>query len=195
MALINFALLLTLFQSGPVDVPYPPDAATGGTVVASLSGSGSGTRVRVLSGEEPFLSAVSGALSGWRLPEEGESRLVVVKFRQPGLFAVGSPSQKIPRPVTSVGAMPFPRTVTEPAYPPNAVGEGSVVLRVGLGSSGSVETVETLKGLGELTDSGVDAVKAWSFEPARDLSGRPTASEAYVIFVFRTPVLSPPRAR
>ncbi len=194
MAPMNILMLLALsgfLQAGTPDVPYPPNAATGGTVVASVSGSAAGTQVRVLSGEEPFVSAARSALSQWQLPDEGQRRLVVVKFRQPGLFAVGSPSQAIPAPARAVGAIPYPRTVTEPAYPPNASGEGSVVLRVGLASSGEVEKIETVKGLGELTDSGVDAVKGWAFEPAKDSGGRPVASEAYVVFVFRSPVLSP----
>jgi hypothetical protein len=81
--------------------------------------------------------------------------------------------------------------VEEPAYPVNALGEGSVVFKVEIRASGEVARVETVKRLGSLTQAGMEALKGWSFVPAKDDAGRAIPSEAFVVFVFRTPVLSP----
>ena len=64
-------------------------------------------------------------------------------------------------------------------------------MKVELAPSGAVEKVTTLQRLGQLTESGIDAVRNWSFAPARDANGRAIPSEAYVVLVFRTPVLGP----
>ncbi len=137
------------------------------------------------------MSAVRQAASAWSFPDSSEKRLVVVRFRQPGLVAVGSAQEEVGAPARRPGRDPYPRSVTEPSYPPNAQGGGTVALKVALAPSGAVEKVTTLQRLGHLTESGIDAVRNWSFAPARDASGRAVPSEVYVVLVFRTPVLGP----
>jgi outer membrane biosynthesis protein TonB len=80
--------------------------------------------------------------------------------------------------------------VVEPAYPPNSLGEGGVVLRLELSESGSISKVKVVQGLGDLTGSCVSAVSQWKFAPAYSGTGKSLASEAYAVFVLRRPVLS-----
>ncbi len=192
------AVTCGVLQVSVAEFPYPPDAASGGTVAALLSlTSGAVTRVDILSGGEPFVSAASSALRGMRVAEDPgmERMLAVVNYREPGLFALGDPNQPVPAPTSVPASIPYPETVTQPAYPPNAAGEGAVILRVAISATGNVEKVETVKSQGILTESGLDALKSWTFTPARDSRGRPVASAAYIIFVFRAPVLTSPVLR
>ena len=195
ITVIMLAGLSGMFQSDAFHVQYPPNAVGGGTVVLAVTGAGSATQVRVLSGEEPFVSALRGSMNQWRFPDSAEKRLVIVKFRGPELMSVGASEEAVPAPAGGAGAFPYPTAVTEPSFPPNSLGDGSVVLKLDISSSGSIEKVEAVQGLGQLTDSGIEAVRHWSFQPARDPRGRAVPSEAYVVLVFRAPVLSPSRPR
>jgi TonB family protein len=192
-SVVMMTLLSGAYQAAAFDVPYPPNAVTGGTVVAEVSGQGG--EIRVLSGEEPFSSAVRSSAASWRFPGDSRKHLVIVRFRQPELVRAGSRRETVPVSTGGSGAMPYPQSVTEPAYPPDALGEGSVALKVKLTASGAVDRIETLQSLGKLTETGIDAVREWSFQPARDSRGRAVPSEAYVVLVYRAPVLSPSRPR
>jgi hypothetical protein len=195
MTVMMLAEISGLFQSDAFQVQYPPNAVGGGTVVIAVTGAGGATQARVLSGEEPFISAVRGSMNQWRFPDSAEKRLVIVKFRRPELMSVGASKEEVPAPAGGAGAFPYPTAVTEPSFPPNSLGDGSVVLKLDLSSSGSIEKVETVQGLGQLTDSGIEAVRQWSFQPARNSRGLAVPSEAYVVLVYRAPVLSPSRPR
>jgi hypothetical protein len=179
------------------DPAIPPNTVMGGTVVASVSlRQGSSGLISILNGEEPFNGPVHQALSSWQFPSDinADDVLVVVNFRQPGLFAVGERNMSLAEPPGGRKSLPYPLIVSEPSYPPNAAGEGCVVFEVKLTPSGSIEKVRTAKGLGALTDAGLEALHDWKFAPARDGSGQPVSSTAFVVFVFRTPVLADPGA-
>jgi len=187
-----------LMQAGSlitVEPAYPAQAFQGGTVVAQLQVSdGRVTRVRALSGDEPFVAPTLNALRQWRFPEDrGEAAaLVVVNFRSPNLYAVGSPIQELEIRRES-DSLPLPKAVVEPAYPPHSMGQGGVTLQCKVGASGKITEIKVLKGLGDLTKPCSDAVREWRLDPARDAEGNPAASEIYGVCVFRQPVLQAPK--
>ncbi len=171
---------------------YPPNAVTGGTVVAVMHvAAGSVRSVDILQGDASFVEPVRAALPGWRFRgAESGKFLAVVSFRSPQLFAVGSSAKRRLEPTSIPSGVAFPRMVVEPAYPPNSLGEGGVVLRLDLSETGSISKVKVVHGLGDLTGSCVSAVSQWQFAPARSSAGKSLASEVYAVFVLRRPVLS-----
>ena len=179
------------------DPAYPPDAFTGGTVVAQLQFSPGPVKVKLLSGEEPFASSVETALSKWRFQRDPEpaSVVVIVNFRQPTLMSAGDSSVTVPgSPINP--SLPYPKVVAEPPYPPNSLSEGSVVLELTVSAEGAVSRVEVTRGVGGLTQAGIDAVKRWRFLPAKDSAGRNVPSQAYAVLVFRRPLtILPPSGK
>jgi outer membrane biosynthesis protein TonB len=198
MLFAPLALLLCGFQSGGatvVEPVYPSSAYQGGTVVAALEISdGSVRRVRVLSGDKPFVDPATAALRQWRFPKERGDRpaLVIVNFRGPNLYAVGSADKGLDA-MRVPDSLPRPKGVVEPKYPPNSLGRGGVIVHLKLTSKGSISESEVLKGSGDLTQACTEAVRAWKLEPPKSSSGTAAGSDAYAVCVFREPVLSPPR--
>lgn len=181
-----------LFSDSVRGPEYPPNAVSGGTVVAELRlASGSVEAVRILSGAEPFLGASREALRAWRLgPEANGPEIVVVHFRQPDMYYLGSPGEEV-RCADSEGSLPRPAYVVGPAYPAQGAGQGSVILKTEISEDGTVAGVRVIQGLGALTDASIEAVRQWKFAPAVDADGRKIASRAYAVFVYRFPVILP----
>ncbi len=177
----------TLAVVGPA---YPPNALSGGTVVAMLRvSSGSVRRVDIVQGDQPFVDPVRAALATWRFKGPGSDNvLVVVSFRTPNMYATGSAGRDLSSVKPTAGTV-FPKRVVEPSYPPNSVGEGSVVLHLGINGAGSVTRTEVVQGLGGLTDACVSAAKKWQFSPALGSQKAASSSDAYAVFVLRRPVL------
>ena len=65
MSFINLIALWLILGSDTVVGPkYPPNAVSGGTVVAALvPGAGGVLEIKILSGEEPFVSSEQGGAS------------------------------------------------------------------------------------------------------------------------------------
>jgi TonB family protein len=187
-AVISF-VLGTLYVTDPL---YPPNAASGGTVVAELRIAGGNVKdVAILSGAEPFAGSSMSALSQWRLqPDVKGSQLAVVYFRQPYLHNI-TPVEEEMRPAKSPPQLPYPRHVVQPSYPPNALAQGGVILRADISTEGRVSNVETIKGMGILTGASIDALRRWQFVPAQNEKGKRMPSQAYVVFVFRFPLIVP----
>jgi TonB family protein len=191
MLLIAALLMLGLAQATAVVTPsYPAHAVSGGTVVAVLQVSAGAVRsVDIRQGDDPFVEPVRAALGGWRFHDPaGGKVLVVVSFRSPYLSPIGSGSRGLGAVRTTPG-LAAPTNVVEPAYPPNSLGEGSVVLRLTINEGGSVSKVRVVQGLGVLTDACVAAARQWKFNPARTGKGTVAPSEAYAVCVIRRPVL------
>jgi hypothetical protein len=175
-----------------VDPVYPPNAVGGGTVVAQVSlAHGAVKKISILSGAEPFVSSCKTALAQWSSPSEPDgNELIVVHYRRPELISAGAPEQKIgySKPAE---LLPYPKYVVEPVYPPTGSGQGSVALLADISVDGRVSGLRVIKSLGAFTGVSMDAVKKWEFVPARDSRGKTTASHAYVVLVFRFPVMRP----
>ncbi len=189
-------LLVAALKGDPEQLPspiFPPNTIGGGMVVALLQvSSGAVSGVKFLSGGEPFTSSSQEALSRWKLPASRKPQpvLAVVMFRNPNYYAVGGQS-KLKAPDQRDPTLPFPTKVVEPAYLPNAVGAGSVVLQLDISAEGSVTDARSVKEFGILTDTSREAVLRWQFQPAKSVSGVNVASQAWAVFVFASPILSP----
>ena len=192
MRAITAVIFLLLGDLYVADPPYPPNAVSGGTVIAELKvAEGKVTGVTILSGAEPFTGGSASALSQWRLPPDTEERaLAVIYFRQPYIYSLGSVEEEI-RPGKFPPRLPYPKHLVQPLYPPNAMTEGCVTLRADISDDGSVSSVETVKGLGVFTDASTEALQKWMFIPAQDEEGKRIPSQAYVVFVFRFPLTVP----
>jgi TonB family protein len=174
-----------------VDPVYPPQAFMGGTVVAKLQFAGSNVKeVTILSGKEPFKGACISALSKWRTSEPKQNEvLAIVHFRQPHLQFIGGGKEK-PDPSARKESLPYPTDITSPSYPPNALGQGVVVLRTDISAEGRVTDIQVVRSLGALTDASIEAVRKWQFAPPRDSYGKTASSSAYVVFVYRFILIS-----
>ncbi len=183
---------LVLSSISIVDPMYPPNAVMGGTVVAELHfASGAVQGLNILSGEEPFVSSCKSALAQWLFhPEQSDNELVIVHFRQPYLYFWGSTKEEIP-PAKQPGRLPYPKYLIQPSYPADAQGQGSVVLRAEISAEGRVSDVKVVQSMGALTGAGIDAVQKWEFLPAKDVRGMNAPSHAYVVLVFRFPLMAP----
>jgi periplasmic protein TonB len=75
----------------------------------------------------------------------------------------------------------------DPVYPDMARQarlSGSVVYQVMIGQDGSVNNVRVVSGHPMLVQSGLDAVKQWTFKPYY-LNGQPVAVETQITMTFR----------
>jgi TonB family protein len=189
-ALSVLVFLLLWGSLSTADPQYPPNAVSGGTVVGMLQFvPGKETQVRILSGEEPFVSSSKDALAQWKIPPQQDSReLVVVQFRSPYMHVLRGSGGSTPGAAPSEESFPYPKFCPEPAYPANGFGQGSVILRAEIGVDGRVSGTPIVKSMGALTDAGIEAVKKWEFVPARDGKGAKVKSHAYIVLVFRFPL-------
>ena len=194
MSLLSLLAALLLFGDVLAEPSYPPNAISGGTVVAALHAqSGGATQVDILSGEEPFASSSKTALQNWDLQSgAGAANLVVVYFRQPGIYYLGDAGEEV-RCTAANAFLPCPKYIVGPAYPAQASAQGSVILRMEIADDGGIRDIQTLKGMGVFTEASVDAVRKWRFSPAEDEKGMKKASRAYAVFVYRFPVTTPKR--
>lgn len=206
MSLIFYALLFGCQSITGITVvcpSYPPLAIRGGNVVAVLELSKSSvSRVVVLYGDEPFIEPARAALAKWRLPRErgDKATLVVVNFRDPYLtmdankngIVLGTKSSTIKLDNYPHG-LPIPTLVVDPFYGSHSrVVMGASVLHLEIAENGSVGGVGVIQELGDHTRPTIDAVKKWKFMPARDEGGRPVASDAFAVCVYR-PLVQTPR--
>jgi TonB family protein len=171
---------------------YPLNAVRGGTVVAVLeSVNGSVADVRILWGEEPFLSSSRSALEKWRFDsKEKNPVLAVVQFRHPELFFPNTNKVAVP-PRPSPDGLPYPTGIVQPDYPSPVQNGGSVVLQAEISDRGEVTDPRVIRPLGSFTDTALEALKQWTFRPARNSAGEPVPSRVYAVMVFRVPVTAP----
>jgi TonB family protein len=185
-------LWLMLGTLSTVEPLFPPNATMGGTVVAEVQfASGNAASVKILSGAEPFVNSCKTALSKWHTDQDKDSQeLIVVNFRQPYLYSIGSDKEKIDS-EAPIGSLPYPTDVVSPSYPADALGQGSVILRTDISAEGRVTDIQVVKSLGILTDSSIAAVRKWKFTPAKNSLGKGIPAHAYVVFVYRYVLVQP----
>ncbi len=202
-----------------LDGPLPsasPLAVGGGEVLLELTittGGGVGD-VKTLRSTPPFTAGVAGSVKGWQFrPAERlvdppptadtpgsqtpqwqrvASKVLVAEVIRPPTIntpTLGQPAKDLD--VASDEA-PFPTKIVTPLYPPMARNDGAVLVEVTVGVDGSVTQAKVVRsppGAGNLEASALTAARAWSFRPARLRDG-PIPTTAYLIFVFRQPVLA-----
>jgi hypothetical protein len=194
MKAISLVLLIGYQMAAGLNVVapyYPANAVYGGNVVAVIEPSAALTkRVRILHAEEPFVEPVRAALVQWRFlnDQKDVAALVVVNFREPSITVTtphGPKSSTIDCTFYD-RRMPVPRLIVDPLYSDVSLTVlGAAILHLKISAAGTVDEVAVIQGLGDHTQAVIEAVKKWQFLPARDESGKPVASEAFAICVYR----------
>ncbi|PYT83333.1 MAG: hypothetical protein DMG40_03375 [Acidobacteria bacterium] len=182
-----------------VAAPYPPQALFGGEILldARVDTRGRLTDIRVVQGQPPFLEEVLGALQTWTfLPARQDGRAVdarlgiVFQFPQPYVPKMTARVHEYKETgMDSKDRAALPLFTLEPEYPPNSIGEGSVILNEIADSQGRVTSIHVVRDLETLTAPTVAAVKQWKFAPARR-GGEDVESGVIVVATFRRPVVA-----
>jgi TonB family protein len=183
-------------------VPSTPVRAIGGGQVfleLSVNPRGGVDAVAPLRTTPPFTEPLLGSVGAWRfkpaeeLTPEGTRRparskvLVAAFYRGPTLLD-GATLGDSPKDVAAASdAAPFPVAPVSPKYPPNALGDGTVLIEVQVNAGGNVTNARVIQSALPFDAPALDAARQWKFRPARP-DGRPAAAVAYLIFGFRQPV-------
>lgn len=106
----------------------------------------------------------------------------------PPPVAKAKPKKKSPVRITEDMTPPKPIAQAAPGYPASAKAagvEGTVVVKYVISESGRVTAASVVRGPPELAAACLAAVKTWTFEPARDASGRAVSVHRVARFPFR----------
>ena len=147
-------------------------------------------QTRVLHGDAPFIPPALDVLKHWRFvapPGVVHSHTsVTFLFRSPTFYSMtmGAPVVRPWMPDEDCPALP--QRVTDPGYPSGSLSTGGVILELRVNAAGVVTGIETISGIGDLTEHAKTAVKKWQFSPAM-ISGKPAPSTAYVVVSFVLP--------
>lgn len=189
------------YASGAVPSTPPVRAIGGGQVFleVAVNARGGVDAVAPLRTTPPFTEPLVGSMSGWRFqPAEevtttGARRpvrstvLFAALYRAPTLLE-GPTLGEAPKDVAAPSdATPFPVAPVSPKYPPNALGDGVVLIEVQITGAGTVTNARVLQSALPFDGPALEAARQWRFRPARP-NGRPAAALAYLLFGFRQPV-------
>ncbi|HWB99267.1 MAG TPA: energy transducer TonB [Bryobacteraceae bacterium] len=179
-----------------VGTPYPPQALFGGEVFldALVDDAGKLSDVRVVHGEEPFLSSALGAVDTWSfLPAQLDGHAVdarigiVFQFPTSFLPRMTTPDHTYAEPAADLGDHgAVPVFTEEPVYPANSVAEGSVELYGAVDAQGHVDKTTVLQDVGSLTETTEEAVGKWQFAPGIQ-GGKEMESGVLAVVTFRRP--------
>lgn len=182
-----------------VAAPFPPQALFGGEVLfdAKVNTRGRLTDVKVVHGQSPFLEEALGALQTWTfLPARQDGRPVdarigiVFQFAQPYLPKMTARVHEYKEAgMDSKDRAALPVFTLEPEYPPNSIGEGSVILNEVVDRDGHVTSMHVVRDLESLTAPTVAAVRQWKFAPGRR-AGEAVESGVIVVVTFRRPAVA-----
>jgi TonB family protein len=171
---------------------HPVNTLAAGVVVAEIeieriSGK---MQTRVLCGEPPFVASALEALKQWRFALSAEADIartsVTFLFRPPAMYAVKVAATAICPWSLDEDFPPLPQQVIDPGYPPTSLATGAAILEVQVNASGIVTSTKTIEGASALTDRAHDAVKKWTFSPART-SGKASPGTVFVVISFVLP--------
>jgi hypothetical protein len=206
MAVLGSLLFFTLFQtvgfepprlqrSAPVADSLNIVASSWVTMDLEIDREGK-TTVRALEGPKPFRDMALGSVRQWaftpaRTEEPVESRaFVVFLFRPRDLFPGAGP--QLPKPSSShPDRPPLPLRLSDPGYPTTSVGEGAVVLELGVGQTGTIESVRGVTTVAGLTAFTEKVVRTWRFEPAMR-KGKAVPGTVIAVVSYLRPVLYTP---
>jgi TonB family protein len=177
----------------------PPLAAAGGDVALSVAVTSAGVvgAVDVLRSTPPFTDAVVNAVRGWTFSPALDPNRKPMNTRVLIDAVVGAPSLNVPTvgtPPKGVAApdtrVPFPAQTAAAVYPVNARAEGTVLVETRVDPTGHVVGVTAVRSAPPFDTPAMDAVRSWTFRPAQGADA-PPSTYAYVLFVFRQPVVGP----
>ena len=175
----------------------PPLAASGGDVLLSVAVSSSGVvgAIDVLRSTPPFTDSLVGAVRTWKFSPALDSKRTPMDTRVLIDAVVGAPSLNVPTvgtPPKDVSTadtrVPFPAQTSGPVYPVNARSEGTVLVETRVDAAGHVVGVTAVRSSPPFDTPALDAARSWTFRPAQGAAA-PPSTYAYLLFVFRQPVV------
>ena len=175
----------------------PPLATAGGDVQLSVAVSSTGSvgAIDVLRATPPFTDPIIEAVRSWRFSPALDSRRKPMDTHVLVGAVIGAPSINVPTVgtppkdvSTSDTRVPFPAQTNAPVYPVNARFEGTVLVEARVDATGHVVAVTAVRSAPPFDSPALDAARSWTFRPAQG-AGAPPSTYAYVLFVFRQPVM------
>ena len=165
--------------------------ATGVSVVEiELNGRTGGQQTRLLYGTSPFASPGLNALMSWGFelpPQTNIARTsVTFLFRSPADYPVRIPPIAVKAGSRGPNSSAVPQEIVDPGYPMISTAQGAVILAVKISAAGAVTGVEAISGDSSLAEHSQQALKNWTFSPAR-ISAKAVSSTAYVVISFVRP--------
>jgi TonB family protein len=173
--------------------PVPPvNTLAAGLVVVDLEIESAGKiQARVVQGEPPFVASALESLKGWQFVPASHKAVdrtsVTFLFRAPAIYAVNVGSGSASGLDGETPALPL--QVIDPGYPPASLVTGSVIFELRISASGQVVSAKVIHGVKPLTEKAQEAIKQWTFSPAK-ISGRAAPGTTFVVISFVLPVLS-----
>jgi len=199
---LSFLLATGLIPASVQSVVEPrpiPNAVQGSVVLADLlvGMDGSVLHASVVHGYNPFSDETLRAVKSWRFsPATAAGRRIdshvsiLTIFRPPALGNYGLGGPTLGYPGVAPGAFdhpPFPQFVSDPGYPVNSVGQGTVMLEVSIDRSGAISGIRVIRDVPGLTELTINAVGNWAFYPAVQ-SGERVHGKLVVAVVYVRPV-------
>jgi TonB family protein len=197
-------VLLTTAEFRPArlirsDAPHPaPQTAGWETAMlrARVSERGVVDAIEVLGGTEPLTSGLRRTVGQWRFEpamdgvKPAASHVLVASVYRPATLhdapAFGGITAGL---AAEPDQIPVPTSTAAPRFPPNALGDGVVIVVVLVGVDGDVRSAAVVRSTASgFNDSAMKAASAWRFRPAAR-QGRPALAYAYLVFGFRQPVI------
>jgi hypothetical protein len=175
--------------------PAPWNVVSGGIAAfeVSLDEKGSITSADIVQDVAPFGGMLRDALPSWLFEPAASSgrgvpsRVLVLGFFRPPMLNFPSPPAPRYKDTTAPDDLPWPTSVTAPAYPPNVVvGSAKVVMAVDISDRGDVLTIRVVGASTPFDPAAASAMRQWKFRPARR-GNRSAASRAFIVFSFAAP--------
>jgi TonB family protein len=184
-----------LAAGGPPELPPPNNVAYGQVMLeAAVSQRGEVLATRTLQHTPGFTVLLEEAVTRWTFsPAQvkgtpaASTALIAAVFRPPSVYpgAAGEPPTPALEPSPETPAAIF---VTPPVYPVTARDSGAVIVEALVDEVGRVSASAVRVSSPSFDGAAIDAAKQWRFRPALR-GGVPTTSLAYLVFVFRQPVI------
>src|SRR5262245_10135342 len=178
-------LLSAEMAGGPWNVRSGGIAACDVTVDAT----GAVTNAEIVQDVAPYGQMLADAVRSWRFEPARQggqavaSRVLVLGFFRPPELTFAAPANPKYKSTTAPDELPWPTAVAVPPYPPRALGGGMVVLEADVSESGAVAGTRVLSAPGAFDGAATDAVKKWTFRPARR-GNRAAASRIFMLLTF-----------
>ncbi len=139
----------------------------------------------------PYGDQLRESLWSWRFEPALEggrpvaSRVLVLGLFRPPMLSFPAPENPRYKSTRAPAEFPWPTSVAVPPYPPNALGNGLVVVEVDVSEAGKVTATRVVSSPTAFDAAATDAVREWSFRPARR-GRRDVAARVFMVFSFVT---------
>ena len=178
-------------ETATMAAPMPHAAGAGEVrLELALDASGAVVSIRTLRNSPPWTGLLRDAVASWSFSAATDGRgrvLVVGLFRPRALFLPAGHGEQ-PKDVASPSdGLPSPLTTPTPSYPPNARGEGVVIVEARLAADGSVADATVVQSASAFDDPARATARRFQFRPARG-EGQDVPSVVVLVFGFRQPV-------